>query len=173
MEKTKSYTIISTLFLLLFLSFTPPLLHYPNETLPGTNELLDNLYNNSDEMKELTGIKNKSKSDVKAELLRELRVNYIKHLLLTSWGLLGGILLLLKKRTGRYLVLALSIFMVGKWLYQNLLTENPWEHLYAKFTMFFKAYPTEVIHYDIVANIIYLAAIVFLLRPSASKEFKN
>jgi hypothetical protein len=78
-----------------------------------------------------------------------------------------------KKTIGRYLVLALSFFMFGKWLYRHFLQENHWEYLQVKFTMFFEAYPKEVIHYDIAANIIYLTAIIFLLLPTTSKKFIN
>ena len=164
MEKINTNTIISILFLLLFLSFTHPLVYFPHETLLGTDELIDNIYNNPDEINELIGINNKSKSDLKAELLLEMRVNYFKLLLFISCGILGGILLLFKKRIGRYIVLALSFYMVGKWLYLHFLRKNAGEYLHAKFTMFFPEYPLEVIHYDIAANIIYLVAIIFLLR---------
>ena len=171
MKKINTHTIISSLFILLFLSFTPTLVPIPTVLPAGFNDAIDNLYNNSAEIKDLVGLNNKSKSEYKAKALVELKVHYIKYLLFVSWGLVGGILFFLKIRIGRYLVLALSFLMIGKWLYQNLLTENPGEHLHAKFTMFFRAYPMEVIHYDIAANIVYLAAILFLLLPSTGKEF--
>lgn len=172
MKKASSNTIISILFLFLFLSFSPPILHYPTDILPGMDDLLNDLYNTPDEMKEILSIKNKSKSEYRADLLRELQVNYFKRLLFVLWGLLGGILLLLKKNIGRYLVLVLSLLMFGRWFYRHFLQENHLEYIQVKFTMFFEAYPREVIHYDIAANIIYLTAIIFLLLPSTAKVFK-
>ena len=72
-------TIISILFLLLFLSFSPPLLHYPTNISPGMDKLLNDLYNTPDEMKEILSINNRSKSEYRADLLRELQFNYVKH----------------------------------------------------------------------------------------------
>ena len=67
-------------------------------------------------MKQILSINNRSKSEYRADLLRELQFNYVKHLLFVSWGLLGGILLFLKKTIGRYLPITLR-FIFGLMIY--------------------------------------------------------
>jgi hypothetical protein len=145
----------------------------PLEVTPGISSLAKEVSSMPQELKEITGHANKSQDDIETELLRSFRIAFIKYLIFIGVGIIAGLFLLMRRIVGKYLALAISFYALGRWLYSHLSSENIGERLYAKFTIFFQAYPLEVIHHDIVANLIYLTAVIFLLRPSASKEFTS
>ena len=171
MKRVNTFTIFSSLFFLLFLSFIPGLTKVPLEVSPGISSLAKEVSSMLPELKEMTGYMNKSQDDIETELLRCYRIAFIKNSIFIAVGIIAGLFLLMRRIVGKYLALTISLYALGRWLYGHLLSGNVWERLDAKFTIFFQAYPLEVIHRDIVANLVYLTAVIFLLRPSVSKEF--
>lgn len=173
MKRMNTFTIFSSLFLLLFLSFIPRLANFPSEVTPGISSLAEEVSSMPQGLKKITGYTNKSQNDIENEILRSFRGVYIHNFIFIAVGITSGLFLLMRRIVGKFLALAISFYALGQSLYDHLSSGNIWERLYAKFTIYFQAYPLEVIHQDIVANLIYLTAVIILLRPSVSKEFTS
>ena len=98
----KHQTIISAIgiiWLALSSSYIPHLIYYyPFHELKGVKSLTEEVASAPDFIKEAAGINDKTQKELEESLTKELRVTWVKSLLLILVGLLAGVFMLKKKQ---------------------------------------------------------------------------
>ena len=173
MKKLDGTYIAGLAFLLLWISHVPYLFTFPLCSTPGIQSLAKEASEVPEWIKKEAGFEGKKKNDIEADLVAAFRVTFAKSFIICLLGITSGVLLLKRKKTGRFLAIGLSGCFLAIKLFTLLSSENLSQELYAKYTMFFPKYPFRVLHLDILTNIVLLAVLVYLLRPSVGKHFSN
>lgn len=124
-------------------------------------------------IKEQGGVGGKTQTEIETIVTRGLRILWIKSLVFIIIGILSGILILQKKNLGRFLVLGLSIYLVGIRFYHFFCSEH-WRDKFSikYFTIRFHFLPARTVH-ELITFLILLAVIALLLIPSIVREFRS
>lgn len=164
MKNEKVISIIGIAWLLLWISYIPQLVsHYPFQEHKGVKSLIEEVSKAPDFIKKESGLLNKTPAELENSVMREIRIEWIKGVLILFVGLFTAFLLLKKKRSGRILALSLaggllllnSIYFVKYWRYK--LSLQYW-------ALNLQHFPTQTIQ-GIVATIIMIATVILLLSP--------
>jgi hypothetical protein len=143
--------------------YLPPFVAWPDvngfaEEGWKTRDFMDNKY--------------KSQQDMQIKINRALYIAYAKDYIIIFLGTLSGILMLEKKRTGRYLALLLASIMIGTRIVAALMHSKGvvgwfkiiYGYLYYHSTLM-------VIHKDIISPIFFIVTIIILCNKSVSVYF--
>ncbi len=174
-KNMKNETIVlmlGILWLVLSSSYIPHLIYYyPFRELKGVRSLSEEVASAPDFIKEAAGVNDKTQKEIEESLTRALRIAWVESLLLVIIGLLAGVFLLKKKKSGRIIALFLAagllllrlIYFLGHWDIQSS----------AKFwTLFFRFFPLQAVQ-DITSIIVLIVTILVLFRPSIAAQFRR
>ncbi len=116
MKNAKVISIIGIAWLLLWTSYIPQLAsHCPFQEHKGVKSLIEEVSMAPDFIKKESGLLNKTPAELEVSAMREIRIAWIKGVLIVFAGLFTAFLLLKKKRSGRIL----ALFLAGSWLLLN------------------------------------------------------
>jgi len=163
---------IGIIWLALSSSYIPHLIYYyPFHELKGVKSLTEEVASAPDFIKEAAGINDKTQKELEESLTKELRITWVKSLLLILVGLLAGVFILKKKHSGRIIVL---FFATGLLLLRLIYFFGHWDiQSSPKFwTLFFKFFPLQAIQ-DITSIILWILTIFLLFRPSMAAPFRK
>jgi hypothetical protein len=163
MKNEKVISIIGITWLLLWTSYIPQLVsHYPFQEHKGVKSLIEEVSKAPDFIKKESGLLNRTPADLEDSVMREIRREWIKGVLIVFAGLLSAVLLLKKKRIGRLLVLSIAIcllllkifYFVKYWQYK--MSPQYWE-------INFRNFPVQTVQ-SIAAALIMIVTVILLLR---------
>ena len=163
MKKWSGPFLIGSLILVLWISHIPYLFEFPLRLTPGMQRLSNEGVETPDLIK---------------DLLTTFRIAFAKRLFLCLLGIISGVLILKRKRVGRYLAIGISAYMLASKAYFFLSHGNPfqklyWWKLYWTYEEIFPKYPFRIIHMDILTGLILFIALVCLLHPKISNQFRD
>jgi len=166
--------IISTIgiaWLLLWISYIPQLAsYYPFKGHKGVTSLIEEVSKAPDVIKEESGLLNKNPKELEDSVMREIRIEWFKGVLIVFLGLLTAILLLKKKRSGRILALSFA----GCLLFLKLIYFLQYWHYKASpryWQVSFQHFPMQTVQ-SIVTAIVLIVTIIWLVRPSLASQFR-
>ena len=124
----------------------------------------------SEFIKESAGINDKTQKELEESLTRELRITWIKSLLLVLVGFLVGVFMLKKNKSGR----TIALFLAGGLLLLRIIYFlKHWDTQTSPrfWTLFFEYYPVQTIQ-NIASIILLVVTIFLLLQPSIRAKFR-
>jgi len=170
-NKRDRLSLLGIVLIVLWISHLPYLGKIPLHADQNIQELSKNASELAENLKRELGFGGMTQSDIEKRAVQSFRILFIKTLLLYSAGILSGILILKKHRSGRFIAIGLFSYFLIFQIYDLLRHGRIWQRLYAKYTILFPAHPIRVIHTDILPAIIGVITIIYLTRPSVAKLF--
>jgi hypothetical protein len=170
--KSKESTIVGTIITLLWLSYLPYLFSTPFGQHEGLKRLAKQVAESPEAIKEPAGIGGKSERQLYRELQLLFLVQLVRDVLTILVGIGAGILIIKRKRIGRYIALGMCAYLLGYRVYSEM------QHFHSLRTLFyprifvFEHWPVMVIHECTLVSLS-LLIFVYLIRPSVGKEFNN
>lgn len=171
MKNTTIISAIGTLWLALSASYIPHLIYYyPFHELKGVKSLAEEVASAPEFIKEAAGINDKTQKELEESVVRELRITWVKSLLLVLVGFLVGVFILRKKKLGHTIALFLAS---GLLLFRIIYFLKHWDTQTSPrfWTLFFEYYPAQAIQ-NIASIIVLIVTICLLLRPSITDQFR-
>jgi hypothetical protein len=173
MRKWDSPFLMGVILLVLWVSHLPYLLEIPLVSTSGIQKLSRDVSEFPEWLKDEAELSGKSQSDIETGLITSCRIAFAKSLLLYLLGILSGVLVLKRHRSGRFLAIGLSIYVLLLRIVSVAFRGHSFHRLYRLYTFMFSRCPFRVIHLDIVTSLVLLVALVHLLRPSIAKQFEK
>lgn len=170
MRKRNSLSAMGIALLILWISHIPYLFEIPLYPTPGIQQLSQEVSDSPAWLKDEAGLTGKSQSDIQSNLVKSLRIEFAKSLLVCLLGILSGILVLKRHKLGYFLAIGLSFYVLLLKIVHITFRGHLFQWLYGKYTVLFFRCPFRIIHSDITWLVL-LVVLVHLLRPSIKKQF--
>jgi uncharacterized membrane protein (DUF2068 family) len=170
--KSKELTIVGTIVILLWLSSIPYLFAFPFGQHEGLKRLAKQLAESPEAIKELAGIGGKSERQLDRDLQLLFIVQLIKDALTVLIGIGAGVLIIKRKRVGRYLAVGMCVLVLGYRIYSEIRHFHSLRALSYKYFLLFEGWPVMLIR-DCTLVALTLVILLYLIRPSVGKEFNT
>jgi len=148
-----------------YLAYLPPVVAWPNVTGVAKEVW---------KAKDCAPGKFQSQDDVERRLRRSLYIAYSRAYAMTIFGIIAGALLVAKRRSGRYLALALATIMIGGRIVAAATHPSgiaAWFRIIYGDLLFYS--PVATVHKDILSPLFFIFTIVFLCNKSVSVNYSG
>jgi hypothetical protein len=168
MKHQRIISAIGIIWLVLSSSYIPHLIYYyPFHELKGVKSLAEEVAR----AQRAAGINDSTQKELEDSLTRELRVLWVKSLLLVFGGFLCGVFLLKRGQHGHIIVL---VFAAGLFLLRVIYFFKHWDSQTSPqyWAVFFKLLPLQAIQ-NITSIIVLIVTIFLLFRLSIAAQFRK
>ena len=156
------FGILTIIFWLSLIVYLPPIAKIPN-----VKEMLAEI-DNSFKVDVLN--MNEQNHIIEERALWSINIQYIKDIIMIFLGVGGGVLIIMRRNTGRIIALCLCSYAI---IIKILSIFNRYPNYYQSMKLFYDNYPVHVIHLDIVSSIYFIVTITYLLNRSVTEEFRH
>ncbi len=167
--RNRSIKFLGIVFIVLWASHIPLYLFpHPHDLVKGLSAEGEDIYMIM--FKEPGPVVRTPTVEMGRQLIRESRISFLKSLLFIAGGILSGILLILRKKSGFILALTLSCFIVVMRTYYLVSSEHWRARLsLVSFKIEFEEFPIRTI-FEKTTFLVLLVTIIMLLMPSKEKS---
>ncbi len=170
MKNDKIISVMGIVWLILWLSHIPLLVHYyPRQE--RIESLINEVWNTPDVIRKEAGFGDKTQKELEDSTKRELMIIWVKSVSMFLVGLVAALLLIRKKKTGRIIAMSFAtgmlllkvVSLIKYWRVQS--SPKYWATL-------FEYFPAQTIQ-NLISIIVFGATLVLLSRPSLAAEFRK
>jgi hypothetical protein len=163
---------VGTILVLLWLSYIPYLFTFPFGQHEGLKKLAKQVAESPEVIKELAGIGGKSESQLYRKLQLLFLVQLVRDVFTILLGIGAGVLIVKRKRLGRYIAMGMCAYLLGYRVYFEVLHFHSLKATFYSRILVFEHWPVMVIHECTLVSLS-LLILVYLIRPSVAREFRK
>lgn len=158
------FALLTILFWLSFLLYLPPFY--------ATHDI-KSLISEAHEAKKFAAEMDKPQEVLEVQSIHSFRLAFIQSLLIIIAGVVSGILLLARRRSGQVLAIVICSGMLILRIVDIAQSPYVWKRIYFIFVMWLPKRPFYIVHNDIIAVLFYIGTVVYLTRKSISQQFRK